>query len=45
MSLAKFAEMRDFQEAVEFLHTDVGDEYLACVMTEFVKEIWKAKLI
>jgi hypothetical protein len=43
MSLAGFAEMRDFQEAVESLHT-VGDESLACVMTEFVREIWKAKV-
>ena len=43
MSLAKFAEIRDFQEAVESLLT-VGDESLVCVMLEFVKEIWKAKV-
>jgi hypothetical protein len=43
MSLAKFAKMRDFQEAIETLQT-VGDESLACVMTEFVKEIWKVKV-
>jgi hypothetical protein len=43
MSIARCAEISDFKVAIEYLET-VRDEALACVMLDFIKEIWKAKV-